>query len=339
MKSLYIGVILVLTFHYQNAQAQTRDEIENLLSKHFPDQIWNGVIGMVDSTQSVVFTFGKTTSGAPVTQHSSFYVASLTKSFIGLHILEMIEKGDISSSDTIGKWFPEFSEDIRKTTIAQLANHTAAIHDYYSLSSVSQVYDNEHVIDLIAKLDTTAYEPGHHWGYSNSHYVLLAEIMAKELSVTSAEYLSEYIIKRYKMFDVFGTFEDIQFMLGKDEHGRRLPHTSQTIGDAGLVVSANDLLVFGERLSQDKALTNLIKSAKEIGQTYERDTNWTYSYGWFHSQDNYGRFAAHSGKGDGFQSYHQFRYDDSKYFLIITNRYANEIQPFRIDIVKLLFGD
>jgi len=220
-----------------------------------------------------------------------------------------------------------------------MANHTAAIHDYFSLLEHEIEINNEMVIEAISKLDTTAYKPGNHWGYSNTHYVLLAHIISHELNISVDELFQKLFIEKYNMSNAFGTGENESYMLGQDETGKRLPHLSKTIGDAGLVASANDLLGFGEQLCSNPTLLNEIADAKEMRHTYERDTNWIYSLGWFYSEDEFGEFAAHSGKSDGFQCYHQLRYESGTYWYILSNRYSKEFTAMRKDLVELLLRE
>lgn len=319
--------------------SQTRDEVEAVIDAHYPNQSWNGVVGVVDTAGSVIYTFGKTSSGTIITQYTPFSIGSLTKSFIGLTALELIDDGKLSPDDTIGKWFPYFSEPLKKVTIRQIANHTGAIHDYYSIINANQVIDNGLVVEAISKLDTTLYQPGHHWAYSNTHYILLAQIICAELDISPEELFQEIYVEKYNMTNAFGTADNVSYMLGLDPTGKRLPHMSKTIGDAGLVVSGNDLIGFGEQLCIDPQIRANIARAKELGHVYESDTNWMYSLGWFYSEDEFGKFVSHSSKNDGFQCYHQLRYETGTYWYILTYRYSKEMTAMRKDLVRLLLRE
>ena len=105
LKYLFVLFGLVCAFC---ENAQTRDEVEAIINTYYPNQSWNGVVGVVDTAGSVIYTFGKTSSGTIITQYTPFALGSLTKSFVGLAALDMINEDKLSPDDSIGKWFQFF---------------------------------------------------------------------------------------------------------------------------------------------------------------------------------------------------------------------------------------
>src|SRR5690606_10868716 len=106
-------------------------------------------------------------------------IASLTKQFTGLAILQLIREDKLHPDDPIGPYFPELSTQLGKVTVRQLANHTNGIHDYYSLTPDHDNLTNASVLNMLGQLDTTVFTPGSKWGYSNSGYVLLSQLVER----------------------------------------------------------------------------------------------------------------------------------------------------------------
>src|SRR5690348_16231740 len=67
------------------------------------------------------------------TPNTPVYLASLTKQFTEMAIVMLAEKHQLSYSDPLSKYFPEFPSYAAKITIRNLLNHTSGIPDYVGL--------------------------------------------------------------------------------------------------------------------------------------------------------------------------------------------------------------
>src|SRR5918994_6726300 len=68
----------------------------------------------------------------PLNGHDQFYLESITKTFIAVAAMRLIEDGPIDLDDTIQTLLPEIALD-RPVTLRQLLNHTGGVPDYSTL--------------------------------------------------------------------------------------------------------------------------------------------------------------------------------------------------------------
>ncbi|MGW4357102.1 serine hydrolase domain-containing protein [Nocardia sp. NPDC004582] len=144
-----------------------------------------------DGTQSVATsgTADRTTAD-PVPSDGYFRMASTAKTFVATVVLQLAGEGTIALDDTVDRWLPDVvrdnGNDGTRITLRQLLQHTSGIHDdlpgyttpeeYYRLR-----YDTYAPAQLIARAMAHApdFAPGTGWQYSNTGYILLAEVVQR----------------------------------------------------------------------------------------------------------------------------------------------------------------
>ncbi len=118
----------------------------------------------------------------PITPNTVFKLASVSKQFVAFAICMLAEQGKISLDDDIRKYIPEMHDFGYTITIRQLLNHTAGFRDTMgSLClagwDLNDVIKYEHLLTLALIQKGLNFEPGSEHLYSNTGYVLLAEIV------------------------------------------------------------------------------------------------------------------------------------------------------------------
>ena len=145
----------------------------------------------------------------PLNINTRFELASVSKQFTAMAIMQLKEKGKLSYEDTLFKYFPELP--FKGVTIRHLLTHTSGIPDFMGWGSrVDNVLDTSRVNfnkDIIAKLplvsDSTLFAPGSVWSYSNTNYLLLARIIEKVSGMSFARYMRAYIFLPAGMKNTF----------------------------------------------------------------------------------------------------------------------------------------
>ena len=128
-----------------------------------------------------------------VTPDTKFRIGSVTKQFTGAAILKLQENNQLSVSDKLSKFIPDFPRG-DEVTIHQLLTHTSGIHSYTGkidfLDRVTKTVSPDSLIAYF-KNDPYDFSPGERFLYNNSGYFLLGYIISKVSGKTYAEYLKE----------------------------------------------------------------------------------------------------------------------------------------------------
>lgn len=159
----------------------------------------------------------------PITSDTSFLLGSVTKQFTAMAVMMLAERGRIKYDDSLSKFFPEFPPYAEKVTIRQLLNHTAGFPEYDELWVKSGLVDRDwprstatkpssfeptskDALKLLSEQKELEFVPGQRWQYSNSGYVILAQIVEKVSGKTFSQFLQENIfhplgMKRSLLYD------------------------------------------------------------------------------------------------------------------------------------------
>lgn len=162
-----------------------------------------------------------------VTKDTVFGVASITKSFATLAIMQLADQGKLNVQDAVTKWLPEFklpeTSYNDQVTIHHLMTHTSglpglpAVHQARA-HSIKNDPDGEYLFgdipnltesrvktvdDLLQLLGTLDYSllgpPGHAFNYSNECFALLQAIIERASGKTFLEYMDTYILQPLNM--------------------------------------------------------------------------------------------------------------------------------------------
>jgi len=116
-----------------------------------------------------------------MTPDKVFNIASLTKTFTAVLILQEIEKGTLKLNDTIGKWFTANKNVATGITIEQLLRQTSGLEEVVEVMYAEKVFldagnDYNHVF-LYDKIGAPIAKPGEGYKYRNTNYIMLGYIL------------------------------------------------------------------------------------------------------------------------------------------------------------------
>lgn len=334
-KTFLISIVLII--YSSSLYAQKESSLENEINKIIleTDAImpFNGVLAILQrNKEPVIFYHGYKHPLIKETELDSndyFYLASNSKLFTGLATLKMLEDYNLNYSDPIGPYFSELNANLKKVTIQQLANHTCAIHDYFSLVDEPFEITNEQALDLIFELDSTVYVPGAKWGYTNSGYILLSELIERVTQMPYNDYLNREILLTLGI-DNAQLNPNVSDVLNGYINSEPSKMLSVTTGDAGIYLRTGDLIRFFEH--QEK-ITKYIKQAYNWSSPW-KENDWRYGFGWFFSEDSLGKFRAHSGKSSGFESYIRVYESNDIMFFILSNNVNGSARILRDKVIQ-----
>jgi len=134
---------------------------------------------------------------------TKFNIASITKMFTAVAILQLYQKGKIKLHQPIGKYLPDYPNSIigSTVTIHQLLTHTSGIGQYYANFLPTNKLNYQEVADYLPLFaqDTLLSKPGTQYNYSGSGFVVLALIIEAITEETYYDYLSKNIFEPTQM--------------------------------------------------------------------------------------------------------------------------------------------
>ena len=146
----------------------------------------------------------------PNTFETRFACASMSKTFVAVGILQLIEHGKLGFTSTLGELLDINLHNIDPyVTVEQLLNHTSGVPDYFDESVMDDYealwadtpsYRIRHNCDILPLFidKPMMYPKGEKFQYNNTCYILLGMVIEKVTGMDFDTYLKQYV------FDVCG---------------------------------------------------------------------------------------------------------------------------------------
>jgi CubicO group peptidase (beta-lactamase class C family) len=227
----------------------------------------------------------------PLSPESVFYIASTSKQFTAASILLLVWRGRVSLDDDIRKYFPELPRYEAPITVNHLVHHISGVRDYLELMGMAgrkmdEPFGNEEAVELIARQKGLNFKPGERFLYSNSNYVLMAEIVRRASGKSLREFADENIFRPLGMTNTH--FNDDRTAVVKNRvvsyapisngRFRQFIKTIEAMGDGNLLTTVEDLAkwdqnfydnkVGGEGFSQQMLTRAKLNNGEEISYAF-----------------------------------------------------------------------
>jgi D-alanyl-D-alanine carboxypeptidase len=149
--------------------------------------------------------------GEVMTPRHRFRIASITKTFIAVVVLQLVQEGWLSLDHTVHHWLPGLLPAGRSITVRQLLRHTSGLEDYMDSAFMRQVLREPERAwrprDLVAYAvaQGQVFPPGARgrWHYANTNYVVLGMIVERVTGTTLDHELRYRVIDRLDLRDTF----------------------------------------------------------------------------------------------------------------------------------------
>ncbi len=196
----------------------------------------------------------------PAKPHALFKIASITKLYIAVATAKLVKEGRLSLDRTLADYFPELVgriENADRITLRMMVQHRSGIPnyvdhpDYWIKPPKNKQETLEYALDLPAD-----FEPGEDYGYSNTNYMLISDLIDKVLGYGHQQYIKEKILLPLNLNHTFGSLDDVNlddvmsgYYVGfeddlKTEHSGLMIATAEDVGK--FLRALNDGSVFNE---------------------------------------------------------------------------------------------
>lgn len=239
-----------------------------------------------------------------VSQDTVFDIASVSKTFTAVCILQLMEKNKLNLDDTLDKYFSEYGNG-KKITIYNLLHMSSGIPDYmnepdpfWNISGaeaadkkLSEILQDRITDDEFMKALYQAplqFEPGSQFGYSNTNYRLLAFIIEKLSGMKYCDYVKKNIFDKCGMkkttsmavgdmtYVPVNFEEQVQYGFSDKDGYPVCPNNSR--GDGGIHSCLTDMVkfdraLFGGKLLSEKSMEILLKEENSYCCGLTKDKN------------------------------------------------------------------
>ena len=259
------------------------------------------------------------------TVQTKFDLASLTKQFTALSIMQLEEKKLLNVNDKIDKYLPQFPHG-NEITIHQLLTHTAGLPEHPEKFDIRKFRPSSNMGTEAAKkiVVTLDFTPGSSFGYSNTGYILLGYIVEKTSDKTLDAYFAQNIFNPLDMKNTGFKNENslidnlavghLSYKKDKADKSWSEVNIGVVRGSSGLCSTVEDLIKW------DKALTNKKLISKETYDKIYTPYQNNYGYGWYvYKNSNEKSYYEHYGVGSGYKSYILRNVEENTTVIILSN--------------------
>lgn len=285
-----------------------------------------------------------------------FLVGSISKTFVGAVILQLIQEGKIGLDDKLVDHLDAVTLNpavydtsmykLSDITIRQLLNHTSGMGNYLNQYFVPWAFENrtssisrDALIDSLNS-DGLYFEPGSDVQYSNSAYITLGLLAEKVTGKTIEDLVKDKYIDPMGLSNSYfpSTISETSAWLDDNTHGYAiyLDGNQHDVTDfdpsytwaAGAVVSnAEDLLVhLKEMLSGSKMLNAEIQAERLKFEETEMHGYGKAGFGLAIAEIG-DLYRGHSGGWIGYNTNIYYRKDKDAYIITFVNRYSGGENP------------
>ena len=333
-------------------------KIDEFISKAYEYKILNGVIQVAEKDEII---FSKAIGLAniewniPHKMDSKFKLASVSKQFTCMLILQLVDEGKINLDRKITDYLPDYPKrQGSKISIRHLMSHTSGIPNYSNFDNwytelwVKEYSDNE-FLELFRNLDLE-FEPGTRFNYSNSGYRILATIIEELYNKPFEVVMHEKIFKPLNMTNsgcidintivpqMTSPYEYWNFTFTRSDYYS--PTT--TLGAGSVYSTMNDMWKWHKALIGSTLISKQLTNEMMSKQINVRN-DYGYGLGLFvgnvYIKGKKHEYIGHTGAYAGFHSLYAWFPQSERFILVMNNTGHTQLGFIRNEIMNILDGD
>ena len=267
----------------------------------------------------------------PITEHTPFHLASISKTFTGMTILKLYEQGRLSLNDSLTKYFPQIP--YKGITVQMLLDHRSGLPNYlYFMDSIwnkKQKATNEDVLNFMIVHKPAIMSPaGRSYHYCNTNFVLLALIIEQLTKQPFPTYMKDSVFMPLGLVDtyVFSAADTANY-IPTYSVTRPFPmdHLDCTYGDKTIYSTVRDLFQWDRVLYENIFLKKSTLDLAFTPYSNERRSMHNYGLAWHLYFNNGDTVVYHNGKWHGSNTVFTRLVQDTATIIVLGNKVNRNI--------------
>jgi CubicO group peptidase (beta-lactamase class C family) len=307
------------TAYYDSIYAPFKDTIETYFTKLHGWGHFNGVILFADKHHIIAHKalgYASFKPKEPLTLEHSFQLASASKPITAIGIMQLVHQGKIALTDSVEKYIQPFP--YKGITIEDLLTHKSGLGQYthfcdnpnYLWPNKDSTIQIDDVLQIINKVKPPLSKAKKVHLYSNTNYILLAEIIKRVSGMSYEDYVEQHIFYPSDMFDarVYNRFNSDELCTPTIGHAaNKTPemdiYLNGCVGDKGIYATAKDLFNFHVSLLNETILPKNVQDSTYKPRVQAQVNHQKYAYGWRIIEKEDGNIVFHTGWWKGYKTY------------------------------------
>ena len=188
----------------------------------------------------------------PADPQSLFKIASISKLYVAVAVAKLVNDQQLSLDKTLADYLPELVERIEyadQITLRMMVQHRSGIPDFTRTPGYWEAPPKANRENLELVLDKPAeFTPDKNYGYSNTNYLLIGEVLDKTLGFNHHQFIKREILIPLKLNNTYSLLSEVDlddlmsgYYVGYDDDLK----FNDFINPAGsMIATAQDVAIF-----------------------------------------------------------------------------------------------
>lgn len=329
--ALIIALCTLPSFAQKTLPAEVVASINARISNGYSPSI---AIGIIDKDGPQYYLFGtKTVGGQPVNEHTIYEIGSISKTFTGILLAQMVQNGQMKTDDPAQKYLPAAvtlpTRNGQQITLGHLSDHTSALARMptnFTPKDPANPYADYSVEQMYAFLNgyTLPRDIGAQYEYSNLAQGLLGHILSLKAGTSYEALMLSKIATPLSMKETKITFDEKMkqnLAMGYSNGVQVSNWDIPTLAGAGAIRSSiHDMLIYlAANLGLKKSkLYPAMQLSHQVRHDKPGGSN-RVGLGWHISKGAEGDVIWHNGGTGGYRTFAGFVQETGKGVVILTN--------------------
>ena len=212
---------------------------------------FDGMIVYVDEAGKAPASYAAgwkdTKNKIPADPKALFKIASINKLYVAVAITKLVNDKRLSLDSTLADYFPELVgkiENAEKITLRMMVQHRSGIPNFTDHPGFweNPPESSEETLELVLDLPAN-FKPGKSYGYSNTNYLLLSELIDKVVGYSHHQFIKDEILIPLGLNNTFSSLSEVE--INDVMSGYYVGHEPDLKTDEqGMLATAEDVGIF-----------------------------------------------------------------------------------------------